>query len=520
MPLNPIIPGFAPDPSILLHNGTYYLVNSSFHLFPGLPIFSAPSILGPWTHIANALHTKEQLSNMSLRESSTTIWPPTPDGEHMLGTGGLYAPTLRHHNGTFYVVCTNVLHHEGVEQDNLKNFILSAKSIEGPWSNPVYFDFHGIDPSIFWDVDGKVYIHGSASPGPATRITQFEVNLETGEKLSEEKLIWEGVIKFYPEGPHMYFKDGWYWLMIAEGGTHEGHMIEMARSKSVWGPFEPKEGPILKPAGREERVQYTGHGDLIQDEEGKWWAVCLGVRKEKGGDGKRFIMGRETFLTAVEWEEGQWPEIKTVRENLEGTGREDLVAKAEGTRRIEVNGALDWVYLRDPVFQNFEFGTGESEKTSVKIKADIGDFRQWQRPVSFVGKKQRWLDGEASVTMKVPADSKASAGLAVHKDEHRFAHIFYDAAEKKIVTEVYNLAKKIDRLESESVNVKESISFRISYTEASYTLSVNTGSGWSAGFQIDSAELSGPDFVGPVMGVFAIDQGEGGWVEFVDFKAD
>lgn len=109
-------------------------------------------------------------------------------------------------------------------------------------------------------------MQGSASPGPATRINQFQIDLETGEKLSEEKTIWEGVIKFYPEGPHSYKRDGWHYVMIAEGGTHEGHMVEMARARDMWGPYEARaEGAILPPAKRGERVQYTRHGDLVQD---------------------------------------------------------------------------------------------------------------------------------------------------------------------------------------------------------------------------------------------------------------
>jgi beta-xylosidase len=162
-------------------------------------------------------------------------------------TGGLYAPTIRYNNGTIYVVCTNILHAENSDKGVAKNFIVSTTDIwSGVWSDPVYFEFDGIDPSIFFDDDGKSYMQGSASPGPMTKIHLFEIDLQTGKKLSEEKKIWDGTGGIYPEGPHMYKKDSWFYIMISEGGTCEGHMITVARSKNIWGPYEPfQQNPIL-----------------------------------------------------------------------------------------------------------------------------------------------------------------------------------------------------------------------------------------------------------------------------------
>jgi len=165
----------------------------------------------------------------------------------MHNTGGLYAPTIRHHNGTVYIVCTNVLHADSWTQDQTENFIVSTTDIwSGQWSDAIPFSFQGIDPSIFFDSDGKSYIQGSAAPGPMTRIHLFEIDLRTGEKLSEEKEIWKGTGGEYPEGPHLYKKDEWYYVVISEGGTFEGHMITVARSRDIWGPYEAFErNPIL-----------------------------------------------------------------------------------------------------------------------------------------------------------------------------------------------------------------------------------------------------------------------------------
>jgi len=172
-------------------------------------------------------------------------------------TGDLYAPTIRHHNGTVYVVCTNILHMDGSDKGVTENFIVSATDIwSGEWSDPVYFDFHGIDPSLFFDDDGKVYLQGSASPGPMTRIHLFEIDLQTGKKLSEEKEIWQGTGGIYPEGPHMYKADSWYYIMISEGGTCESHMVTVARSKNIWGLYKAfEQNPILTAHGTTEYIR-------------------------------------------------------------------------------------------------------------------------------------------------------------------------------------------------------------------------------------------------------------------------
>jgi beta-xylosidase len=148
------------------------------------------------------------------------------DGKFLVGSGGLYAPTIRHHQGKFHVVCTNIIRAEGKNRDATENFIVSTDDIwSGTWSDPVYFNFEGIDPSLLFDDDGKVYLQGSGGIGPGTTINLFEIDVKTGAKLSEEKIIWKGTGDIFPEGPHLYKVKGWYYLLIAEGGTHGGHMV-------------------------------------------------------------------------------------------------------------------------------------------------------------------------------------------------------------------------------------------------------------------------------------------------------
>lgn len=265
----------------------------------------------------------------------------------MLATGGLYAPTIRFHNGTFYIVCTNLVHLAEENPSRTENFVVSATDIwSNNWSDPVYFDFNGIDPSLLFD-DGKVYVQGSQGPGPGTTICQFELDLATGVK-GPERTIWRGTGGIYPEGPHVYRRDGWYYLVIAEGGTHGGHMVTVARARNVWGPYEgcPR-NPILTARRTDEYVQYTGHCDVFEDGEGGWWGVCLGVRKDEKG---RFVLGRESFLTRATWN-GGWLSLEPVKLNPRGLKMRDGDAFSATT-------GVDLVYIRDPDLSRYEISDG------------------------------------------------------------------------------------------------------------------------------------------------------------------
>ncbi|KAK7403757.1 hypothetical protein QQX98_010449 [Neonectria punicea] len=214
------------------------------------------------------------------------------------------------------------------------------------WSDPVYFDFKGIDPSILFGGD-KAYIHGSASLGSSTKINLFEIDLATGKKLSEERSIWGGTGGVYPEGPHLYKRNGWYYLMISEGGTHDGHMITIARSRDIWSPYDPgPNNPFLAARGTNEYIQYTGHCDAFQDETGHWWGVCLGVRKDEGG---RFVMGRKAFLTRGN-RDGEWLSFEPVRSHII-----NLTPKDEFAAFSALTG-IGYLYIRDANLTNYDIG--------------------------------------------------------------------------------------------------------------------------------------------------------------------
>jgi beta-xylosidase len=446
--------------------------------------------------------------------------PPDEHGDVMLATGGLFAPTIRHQNGTFYVVCTNIVHPGDSRKDKTENFIVSTRDIwSNEWSDLVYFDFHGIDPSIFFDDDGKVYLHGSASPGPMTKIHLFEIDLKTGKKLSEEKKIWDGTGGIYPEGPHIYKKDGLYYLMISEGGTHEGHMITVARSKSIWGPYESYErNPILTARGTDNYIQYTGHCDFFHDQEGRWWGVCLGVRKDE----ERFIMGRETFLTTGDWPKGEWPSMNQVKMNPILSNGKELVP-SEGTSTLAAEPTIDYLYIRDAKLCDHKFSNNDRTITVTPSKADMS---QHGEPVTFVGKRQRLLDGTATVSMhkpSAPSNAHLKAGLAYYKDEHRYMRLFFDYSASEIVFELINNAKSISRTYRHEVQLKDVVAFHTQYTERSFQFSYQNGTNsgdWSSFEPLDTLDMTGPDFVGPIIGVFATADVKGLEVRFDGLEID
>ena len=276
---NPVIPGYHPDPSVCRVGDTFYLVNSSFQYFPGVPIFQSKDLVH-WQQIGNVLDRESQLP---LKGASSWL--------------GIYAPTIRYHEGTYYMITTNV--------GNGGNFMVTAKDPRGPWSEPIWLKQQGIDPSLYFE-DGKCYM--VSNPGDA--IWLCEINPETGEQLTESKKLWQGDGGRFPEGPHIYKKDGYYYLLISEGGTELAHHLTIARSKNIEGPYESNpDNPILTNCsrlGQSLQIQGTGHGDFVQAENGSWWMVFLAYRNYGGS---YHHLGRETYLAPVEWKEGEWPVV-------------------------------------------------------------------------------------------------------------------------------------------------------------------------------------------------------------------
>lgn len=286
---NPIIPGFYPDPSICRAGDDYYLVCSSFELSPGLPLFHSKD-LANW----------EQISYVLTPQNGFYVDKNT-------GNGGVMAPTIRYHEGTFYIINCNF--------GDRGNFIVTAKDPTGPWSAPHFLDdVPGIDASLFFDNDGKCYIMGTANIWPDGKggmrqgIWAAEYDIENFRLISEPVALWGGAMAGVasPESPHIYHIGDWYYLLIAEGGTEMYHSATVARSRTALGTYESDpSNPILtvRHMGKKAPIQNAGHADLVRTQSGQWYAVFLASRLI-GGVSKN--LGRETFIVPVEWED-EWP---------------------------------------------------------------------------------------------------------------------------------------------------------------------------------------------------------------------
>ena len=290
---NPILKGFYPDPSICRVDNDYYMVTSSFAFFPGVPVFHSRDLVH-WEQLGHVLDRIDQLPLNSRHIS-----------------GGIYAPTIRYHEGTFYMITTNV--------DGIGDFIVTADNPAGPWSEMHILEgVPGIDPSLMWDEDGTCYMCGNewGAGGPVLWAAVLDTDTFT---IGERHPLWGGALigAHAPEAPHLYKKDGWYYLMIAEGGTEFYHAVTIARSRSVFGPYEGYRGnPILthRHLGADFPISNVGHADLVETQDGSWYMVLLGSRLV---DGHR-ILGRETWITPVVWEDG-WPVVNPGKGMVEFT---------------------------------------------------------------------------------------------------------------------------------------------------------------------------------------------------------
>lgn len=291
---NPILPGFHPDPCIVRVKNDYYIVNSTFEWFPGIPIFHSKDLKN-WVQIGNVLTRKSQLDLTGI-----------PDSD------GVYAPSITWHKGIFYVTYTIV--HPGLQWSSkgYPNYIVTATNPAGPWSEPIYINSLGFDPSLFIDEDEKGYIvvrildhrEGKiSSPG----IGIHEIDLKSLRPIGEPKFIYSGWGKQSAEGPKLLKKDGYYYLFTAEGGTGYGHYEAVARAKNIYGPYE--RAPFIFYTSKdnpEHPIQKAGHGTLFSTANGEWYTTHLASRPltQLGN----CPLGRETFLQKVEWVDG-WPQL-------------------------------------------------------------------------------------------------------------------------------------------------------------------------------------------------------------------
>ena len=398
---NPILSGFYPDPAICRKGDTYYLVNSSFSFFPGVPIFESKD-LTHWQQIGHVLDRPSQLQLAGQRVS-----------------GGIYAPAISYNerNETFYMITTNV--------GKGGNFYVKTKDPHQGWSDPFYLPkVDGIDPSFLFDKDGKAYIvhnapvYGQADYDGQRAIRLLEFSVEGDSIIGEPLEIVRGGTHVQPnpiwiEGPHLYHIGKYYYLMCAEGGTAEGHSEVIFRAKKPQGPWEEcPQNPILTqrdlPEERAAKVTCTGHADLIQTTKGDWWAVFLGCRPYEAN---MYNTGRETFLLPVTWHNG-WPTIlekdkavPTAAKNFTYTDRFDSLALHPR-----------WLFLRNPPANAYTLSSA-----GLTLHPSTGSVHT-TKPLSALFCRQQHTTFEAETALTFTATSaRQLAGLVLFQNEqHNF----------------------------------------------------------------------------------------------------
>ncbi len=390
---NPIISGFYPDPSICKANDKYYMVCSSFHYFPGVPLFESEDLIN-WTQIGHVLTRNSQLP---LKGQSVS--------------GGVYAPTIRYNNGRFYMVTTNF-------GGNMGNFYVWTDDIHGEWSEPILVEQGGIDPSLYFEDDKCYFMSNGDDDEGVSGITQCEIDIETGKKLTHSKCIYNGAGGRYIESPHLYKFGQEYYIMVAEGGTEYGHMVVYANGPTPYGPFENySKNPVLTNRNLGGYIiQGCGHADLVEDNNGNVWMVHLGFRQIDQWM-PFHITGREVYLVPVTFNEDGWFEAGVngiTPYEVETDRLSDNIVQRKSSSITFANTSLEkeWVYMRNPNKSLYEYSD-----TKVCIKPSCLAINEDTASPAFLAIRQCEMNGKIHCKVSID-DGESGISLYMSEDHH------------------------------------------------------------------------------------------------------
>jgi xylan 1,4-beta-xylosidase len=507
---NPILPGFYPDPSICRVGEDYFLVTSTFEYFPGLPIFHSRDLVH-WRQLGHVINRPSQLSLDGLQPSK-----------------GLYAPTIRYHAGTFYVINTLVPNAKDPTPP-YGNFIVTATDPAGAWSDPYWLnDAPGIDPSLLFDNDGRAWYTGNRVPPsgenyPGHReIWLQELDLNAMQLTGPKYALWDGAAKgaIYPEAPHLYNINGTYYLMIAEGGTDAYHAVTIARSETITGPYVScGRNPILthRDRGFFSAIAATGHAELVQTQNGEWWLVALGVRpySEPFEPGYYYNLGRETFLAPVSWEIDGWPVVNP------GQGGIDLESPLPDlpAHPWPVAPTCDefdaaelahyWNVLRTP---RDRFWSLTERPSHLRLRLRPEMLSEWANP-SFVGRRQQHMDFVAQAVMDfVPDNDNECAGMVVLQNSDYHFRFVVSRANGMRVIRLVKRQKGEESTLAERPLAQEHNYLKVEAQGQAYSFFVSTdGKQWDpVAKKVDGRILSttvAGGFVGAYIGLYASSNG-------------
>jgi alpha-N-arabinofuranosidase len=545
---NPIIPGSYPDPSICRVGNDYYIVNSSFEYFPGLPIHHSKDLVN-WNLIGYGLHRDDQCSGeMNLVDVQTD--------------GGIHAPSIRYHDGLFYIITTNVYSPGPQQPTEMINFIITAEQVEGPWSNPHIIEgAPGIDPDIIFD-DGKVWYVGTHVPEKPNfngegEIWLQELDLDDWSLKGERYFLWRGALYYgtWAEGPHIYKRNGFYYLLIAEGGTSLEHAVMVSVSDNVKGPYVPNaRNPILtsRHLSNDYWVNSIGHADLLELADGRWYMVALGIRSEIDTYSN---MGRETHLIPVTWEEEpfewkydkiekEWSDLpdrerfeKLRRVNYEWPVCSPLTGRVERSFPLpfpassQVNKEsfrdnfdsetlnLEWNFRRVPQEGTYLINNKDGYLRLFPSKNVIEN----RKSCSLLGIRQIETDFEFSVKMIYkPSIPEVQAGVSLfQKDDNYLTFTIEKDKEQNMILKLVSKEQKKVPLVIQQTFLKsynDSIIFKVFSKDQSYKYyySLDNSTNFNFFAETSSSLLLSKGYTGAYMGIYSTSNGKN-TEEYVDF---
>ena len=515
---NPIIPGGYPDPSICRVGEDFYIANSSFEYFPGLPIHHSKDLVN-WELIGHGLHRRDQVNG------EVNLVDVQSDG-------GIHAPSLRCKDGKYYLITTNVYSPKASgEPTQMVNFVITADHPEGPWSEPHVIDgAPGIDPDLFFDDDGGVWYLGNHAPADAAYPGEGEIWLqrldpETWQLIGERHFLWRGALKhaIWAEGPHLYKHDGRYYLLVAEGGTSFNHAVTIAVSDELTGPYEGNErNPILtsRHLSYDNWVNSTGHADLVELDDGRWYMVALGIRNDEE---RRSNMGRETHLIPVEWEREPywWKEKKYLwpvaapktgrverKTPLPFSGKNQQARLAFTDHFTSPKLGVEWTFRRLPAVDAYSLSARRgflrlhTQQTVPSARARVAQLgiKQTETAFQFTAR----TEFEAS-------QSETEAGISIfQKDNHYLNATVRKTAEKYVLNVTLANRGEPEILVSEALpGYSGELEWRINSVTGIYSISyrLSADSEWSLLHQVTSKLLLSQYYTGAHIGFYTSSNG-------------
>ena len=510
---NPVVAGFNPDPSAIRVGDDFYLVNSTFGYFPGLPVFHSTDLVS-WTQVGNAIHRPGQINY----------------GEKEELTRGLFAATLAHHDGTFYIANTCFYCDRG-------NFVVTAKDPAGPWSDPIWLGVSGIDPSLFFDDDGSAWVVHNDVPDGKLRydghraIWLQRFDFARRERIGKRILLVDGgadpaTNPEHVEGPHIFKHDGWYYLTAAEGGTGEQHAQMVWRSRKLAGPYQPSpSNPSLTQRDldpkRADPVTSTGHAQFVKLKDGTWWAVFLATRPYRGN---QYNLGRETFLLPVTWKDG-WPVILPRGERVPMVvKRPDLPRNAQPLptsgpmtwiERFDAPALpLSWMTLHPP--QTRWYATGTTGLTITPGTMPLGAFGTAPGQPSYVAHRLQHHKATLETTLASfePAAGEL-AGLALLQNEYGHYVLGVERDDRGLAVSLYRRAgrdgarqgDRLARIPLDEGHGPVSLRFRLDGPRLDASYAVVAGEWKTVATGLDASLLSAETaggFIGNTFGPYAV----------------